>query len=423
MCVRLSRSVPNMGMLRLLRVFRVLRLIRGLTSLRQIVNALAACIIPVCNAVALFLITTCIYAIIATDLFKDKSPEFFGSFSASAFTMFQCATGDAWASEITRELSEHQAMNKLRIPIAMFFVSFILIVGLVLINVVIACLLDNFIRFMAEEKVEKEKSKREEERALTACPGPLDPVLNQMVPFLSFEELDIQINALWDHIDTDGDGSLTCMEMNEGFRHVEIPGGADIYFSTENFLAVTDGLLSPDGGLSRENFRTMIIRELHLYMQRQLDHAIPGSDETSMGIMCGIKLLLSCRKFKAASLPESNRDASAGLPGGLWSEDVQRAKTGGNASTVAVEARLDALQERMDQLENKMTDKMDMVIKILQGPPDRVAPVRRLHARINGSSPLHRQSDADTRHLSPCTSPAARGPESRSIFFHMNDAV
>ena len=102
---------------------------------------------------------------------------------------------------------------------------------------------------------------------------------------------------------------------------------------------------------------------------------------------------------------------------------MQRAKTGGNASTVAVEARLDALQERMDQLENKMTDKMDMVIKILQGPPDRVAPVRRLHARINGSSPLHRQSDADTRHLSPCTSPAARGPESRSIFFHMNDAV
>ena len=58
-------------------------LVEVVHTLRQIVNALAACIIPVCNAVALFLITTCIYAIIATDLFKDKSPEFFGSFSVS----------------------------------------------------------------------------------------------------------------------------------------------------------------------------------------------------------------------------------------------------------------------------------------------------------------------------------------------------
>ena len=37
-----------------------------------------------------------------------------------------------------------------------------------------------------------------------------------------------------------------------------------------------------------------------------------------------------------------------------------------------MDAVTNALQERMDQLENKMTNKLDMVLKILEGPPARV---------------------------------------------------
>ena len=175
------------------------------------------------------------------------------------------------------------------------------VVGLVLMNVVIACLLDNLIRFVATENAERAKIKVEEERTLTSCPGPLDPLLSQMATLVSFEDLENHISSLWVHIDADRNGWLTCMEMNEGFRLVDVHGGADIYFSTENFLPVTDGLLSPDGSISRQNFRKVMIRELHLYMQRQLGHDSPGSDDTSMAIfaiLCGIKFLLSRKKFK-----------------------------------------------------------------------------------------------------------------------------
>jgi hypothetical protein len=49
--------------------------------------------------------------------------------------------------------------------------SFVLIVGVVLLNVVIACLLDHFIRFMTDEADREKKAILEEARALTACPG------------------------------------------------------------------------------------------------------------------------------------------------------------------------------------------------------------------------------------------------------------
>lgn len=96
----------------------------------------------------------------ATDLFRDQHEELFGNFSASAFTMFQVArscvqpkqlrllflclstqssdfashthSGDAWASEVARELWRDN--GKINIPIALFFVSFVLLVGIVLMN-------------------------------------------------------------------------------------------------------------------------------------------------------------------------------------------------------------------------------------------------------------------------------------------------
>jgi hypothetical protein len=59
---------------RLLRVFRIVRIFRGLKSLRAIVLAIGASIIPVFNACCIFVIATCIYAVIAQGLFKDKDP-------------------------------------------------------------------------------------------------------------------------------------------------------------------------------------------------------------------------------------------------------------------------------------------------------------------------------------------------------------
>eukprot|EP00961_Rhodomonas_salina_P197010 2658882-Rhodomonas_salina.1 len=75
-------------------------------------------------------------------MFKEDNDVFFGSFSKSLFTMFQIATGDGWASNIARAMTKEDGAQD---PwAAIFLVSNVLIVGMVLINVVVAVLLDNF---------------------------------------------------------------------------------------------------------------------------------------------------------------------------------------------------------------------------------------------------------------------------------------
>ena len=242
------------------------------------------------NAVSLFLMTTAIYAVIAVGLFKDANPHFFGRFSSAAFTMFQIATGDAWASEVTRYLWQGEdGEGELHVGIALFFVSFVLIVGIVLMNVVIACLLDRFISTMAEEKEEKERQTREEKMALHGkVSGPLDPLLKRLLTYSSLEDLDRQLLAIVNVIDEDGDGDLTCSEINMGLRQLDFD--PPIYLSIENFELLSAGL-SSDGKMDGKAFAKMILRELQSFMRLQIVHSIEHADAKSLGTLCGLKLL------------------------------------------------------------------------------------------------------------------------------------
>ena len=59
--------------------------------------------------------------------------EYFGTFGKSLFTLFQVLTGDSWAEAIGRPLLE----GWFPMSTALFFVSFILLHSVVLINVVV----------------------------------------------------------------------------------------------------------------------------------------------------------------------------------------------------------------------------------------------------------------------------------------------
>ena len=74
-------------MLRPIRVFRVIRLFRRFRSLNRIVAALGSSLQPVSSAMALLIITTMAFAVLATTLFREDNPEFFRDFSTSMFTM------------------------------------------------------------------------------------------------------------------------------------------------------------------------------------------------------------------------------------------------------------------------------------------------------------------------------------------------
>ena len=60
---------------RLMRAFRVLRIFGRLKSVRSIINALTASIVPVINAFFIVAIVMALFAIVGVTFFADEAPE------------------------------------------------------------------------------------------------------------------------------------------------------------------------------------------------------------------------------------------------------------------------------------------------------------------------------------------------------------
>jgi hypothetical protein len=90
----------SIKVIRVMRVFRVVRVFKRLVALRLIIRSIVNSAIPVMNTFLVMLIATSVYAILGVGLFSDRplAAKFFGHFSAAFFTMFQCVSGDGWAS-------------------------------------------------------------------------------------------------------------------------------------------------------------------------------------------------------------------------------------------------------------------------------------------------------------------------------------
>ncbi|WP_112182457.1 ion transporter [Paraliobacillus zengyii] len=124
------------SVIRLLRVLRLLRMIPAIPALRKIVDALMKSIPALTGILGLSFLIFSIYAIIGTTLYSEVLPaEFFGSFHESLFTLLQVVTFESWASQVARPI-----VNEM--PWAWtYFVSFIIIGALVILNLVVAVIL------------------------------------------------------------------------------------------------------------------------------------------------------------------------------------------------------------------------------------------------------------------------------------------
>ena len=66
------------------------------------------------------------------------------AFTVSLFAMFQVCTGDGWSDDIARPLFKGDPSDRPDPGVAVFFVSFHVIVSWTLLQVVVAVMLDNF---------------------------------------------------------------------------------------------------------------------------------------------------------------------------------------------------------------------------------------------------------------------------------------
>jgi voltage-gated sodium channel len=124
------------AVLRALRVLRVLRLLTMVPSMRRVVGGLLAAIPGLSSVIAIIAIIFYVAAVIATRLFGERFPDWFGSLGESAYTLFQVMTLESWSMGIARPVMEAY-------PYAwLFFVLFIMISTFTMLNLFIAIIVN-----------------------------------------------------------------------------------------------------------------------------------------------------------------------------------------------------------------------------------------------------------------------------------------
>ena len=126
--------MPQQGafsVLRALRILRVLRLITFVPSLKRVVGALISALPGMGSIILLMGLLFYVFSVMATKLFSDSFPEWFGTIAASAYSLFQIMTLESWSMGIVRPVMEVY-------PYAWaFFVPFILCTTFVILNLFI----------------------------------------------------------------------------------------------------------------------------------------------------------------------------------------------------------------------------------------------------------------------------------------------
>ena len=128
----LAPSTENFSVLRALRVLRVLRLITAVPQMRRVVGGLLSALPGLGSVVAILALIFYVAAVMATQLFGEDFPQWFGTLWKSLYSLFQIMTLESWSMGIVRPVMETH-------PYAWaFFVPFILIATFTMLNLFIA---------------------------------------------------------------------------------------------------------------------------------------------------------------------------------------------------------------------------------------------------------------------------------------------
>ncbi len=162
----LVSGIGSLEILRSLRILRVLRLLSTIGHLRMIIESLLAAIPSIAWIVFLLGLVFYIFGVMGTNLFGAAFPDWFGSVPVSMFTLFQIMTLDSWSMGVARPVMEVY-------PYAyIFFISFILISSLTILNVFIGIIVNTMQSLTWAQEDEKRaaqeaKANAEREEMLT----------------------------------------------------------------------------------------------------------------------------------------------------------------------------------------------------------------------------------------------------------------
>ena len=174
-------SVTLLRMARLLRIARLLSVIPGL---RIVVLGIARSLAPIGGMAALTFFVLYLYGMVGWLLYADHDPENFGNIGRSLLTLFQILTLEGWNEVLDKEM-EYSSWSWL------YFVSFVLVGTFVVLNVVIAIIVNS----MDEVRAMELERERKELVAAALTDGTADRVLKERLDALrqALDELERSI--------------------------------------------------------------------------------------------------------------------------------------------------------------------------------------------------------------------------------------
>lgn len=132
--------LPMFGNFLIFRLFRILKMTRLFSAIPQLRFIIAVMLKTLPSAMCIgiiMLIIFYIYAVLGVQLFSKEMPTYFGTLSKSLFSLFQVMSGDSWAESIARAALEFSPFSWI------YFVSFIIISGFIVLNMVIGIIVDS----------------------------------------------------------------------------------------------------------------------------------------------------------------------------------------------------------------------------------------------------------------------------------------
>ena len=134
---------------------RLLRVISVAPSMRRVVEGLINAL-PGMGAV--FLLMAMLFyigAVMATKLFGDAFPEWFGTLGRSGYTLFQVMTLESWSMGIVRPVMDVYPLSWL------FFIPFILITTFAVVNLVVGLIVNSMQNAHNVEENERTEAHRD----------------------------------------------------------------------------------------------------------------------------------------------------------------------------------------------------------------------------------------------------------------------
>ena len=154
--ISLMPGAQTLSVLRALRILRLLRVVSVAPRLRRVVEGFITALPGMGSVFLLMGLIFYIGAVMATKLFGDAFPDWFGTLGLSAYSLFQIMTLESWSMGIVRPVMEE-------FPYAWaFFVPFIMVTTFAVVNLLVGLIVNSMQEAHSEESEAATDSYRDE---------------------------------------------------------------------------------------------------------------------------------------------------------------------------------------------------------------------------------------------------------------------